>query len=92
MIVIILITFVLCWSFYRYIIIHNNLLIHLHVSFSLVQWLEETFLPYLDAWKKSVEAREGFSKEQKNRMLLSRDTRLSLCMTSKYTKFIIMNV
>ena len=65
---------------------------YMYVSFSLVQWLEETFLPYLDAWEQSIEAREGFSKEQKNRMLLSHETRLGLRMTSKYTKFIITNV
>ena len=47
-----------------------------------VQWLEETFLPYLDGWEQTIEAREGFTKEQKNRMLLSRETRLGLCMTS----------
>ena len=68
---------------------------YMYVSFSLVQWLEETFLPYLDAWEQSIGKvlrREGFSKEQKNRMLLSRETRLGLRMTSKYTKFIITNV
>ena len=27
---------------------------YMYVSFSLVQWLEETFLPYLDAWEQSI--------------------------------------
>ena len=76
---VIIYVFVLC----RY----NIFVIHVCV---LSQWLEETFLPYLDTWEQSVEAREGFSKEEKTRMLLSRETRLGLCMNSKYAKYIYM--
>ena len=43
-----------------------------------LQWLEETFIPYLDEWEASVLAREGFGKAKKNRMLLSAETLLGL--------------
>ena len=51
-----------------------------------IQWLEEEFLPYLDQWEKSVEAREGFTKTQKKQMLLSSETRLGLRMTGMLLK------
>ena len=51
-----------------------------------IQWLEEEFLPYLDQWEKSVEAREGFTKTQKKQMLLSSETRLGLWMTGMLLK------
>ena len=47
----------------------------------MLQWLEEVFLPYLEAWERSVECREGFTAAQKQRMLLSSETRLGLKMT-----------
>lgn len=47
-----------------------------------MQWLEETFLPYLDDWEKSVNARQGYSRAEKNRMMLSSETLLGLRMTS----------
>ena len=46
----------------------------------MLQWLEEVFLPYLEAWERSVESREGFTAAQKQRMLLSSETRLGLKM------------
>ena len=51
-----------------------------------IQWLEEEFLPYLDQWEKSVEAREGFTKTQKKQMLLSSETHLGLRMTGMLLK------
>ncbi len=50
-----------------------------------IQWLEETFLKYLEDWEKSVDARVGFSKAEKNKMMLSAETRLGL----KFTGIII---
>ena len=47
----------------------------------MLQWLEQVFLPYLEAWEKSVRSREGFTAAQKQRMLLSSETRLGLKMT-----------
>ncbi len=43
--------------------------------------MRDFFLVYLDEWEKSVDERPGFSKEEKNRMLLSPATRLELRMT-----------
>lgn len=48
------------------------------------QWLEEEFLPYLDAWEKSVKEREGLSDAQKKRMTLSQETLLGLRITGQY--------
>ena len=50
-----------------------------------MQWLEETFLSYLDDWERSVNARQGFSKAEKKRMMLSSETLLGLRMTGMYT-------
>ena len=47
------------------------------------QWLEETFIPYLDKWEESVNNRTGFT-DAKKAMLLSTETRNGLRMTSKY--------
>lgn len=49
--------------------------------FFLLQWLEEQFLPYLDYWEASVNAREGFTPAQKKRMLLSCETLLGIRRT-----------
>ncbi len=49
------------------------------------QWLEETFLPYLDKWEDSVWSREGFSDAEKKR-ILSYETQSAIRITSK--KFI----
>ena len=46
-----------------------------------IQWLRDVFLKYLDDWETSVNERPGFTKEQKNLMLLSPATRLGLRMT-----------
>lgn len=53
-----------------------------------IQWLEKEFLPYLDQWEKSVEARKEFTKTQKKQMLLSAETRLGLRMTGTFFKYI----
>ncbi|SMN01762.1 hypothetical protein SPONN_21 [uncultured Candidatus Thioglobus sp.] len=56
---------------------------HTHF-FPLQKWLEDEFLVYLQDWEKSVEQREGkFSRTDKNKMLLSRETREGLYMTGK---------
>lgn len=48
-----------------------------------MQWLEDVFIPYLDKWESSVQGRpdSSFSKSDKERMLLSAETRLGLRMT-----------
>ena len=46
-----------------------------------LQWLEEQFLGFLADWEKSVEDRKGFSKAERQKMLLSPETRLGLRMT-----------
>lgn len=49
-----------------------------------MQWLEEDFLGFLDQWEKSVEERPGeFTKTQRNKMLLSAETRMGLRITCK---------
>ncbi|XP_064406741.1 uncharacterized protein LOC135351613 [Halichondria panicea] len=48
-----------------------------------LKWLEEEFIPYLDAWEKSVEAREGFTKTQKKLMMLSPETSKGLRITGE---------
>lgn len=51
-------------------------------GFVPIQWLKDEFLPYLDDWEKSVQARKGkLSKTEKNLMMLSRETLLGLRMT-----------
>lgn len=48
-----------------------------------LKWLESDFLGYLADWKDSVMERPGFSKTEKNRMLLRAETRLGLQITCK---------
>ena len=45
------------------------------------QWLREDFLGYLDEWEASVAARPGFSKAERNKMLLSQETLSGLRLT-----------
>ena len=51
------------------------------MSYYVLQWPEEDFLPYMDEWEESVKKREGFTDAQKKRMLLSPQTILGLRMT-----------
>ena len=44
----------------------------------LIQWLEKTFLTYLDDWERSVNCRQGFTKAEKKRMMLSAETLLGM--------------
>ena len=64
---------------YKFILLCTQLL-----KLLLMQWLEETFLPYLDDWERSVNTRQGFSKAEKKRMMLSTETLLGLRMTGVY--------
>ena len=41
----------------------------------------EEFLCYLDKWEESVKGRPGFSKREKEKMLISEPTLLGLCLT-----------
>ncbi len=47
------------------------------------QFLENDFLKYLDDWEASAMAREGFTDEERKKMILSRETLDGLHMTSK---------
>ncbi|KAL5489473.1 hypothetical protein EMCRGX_G018567 [Ephydatia muelleri] len=47
-----------------------------------LKWLENDFLKYLDNWESSVSNRPGFSKAQKQTMMLSAATRYGLRMTA----------
>jgi hypothetical protein len=53
----------------------------------LLQWLEETFLPYLDQWEECVHRRDPkqFTTSQKKRMLLSQETMDGIRMTSMFS-------
>lgn len=54
-----------------------------HADDFRLSWLEETFLPHLDKWESSVHARgDTYSKSEKERMLLSAETRTGLRMTA----------
>ena len=47
-----------------------------------MQWLEETYLKYLDDWEASVQSREGkYTDAERNCMLLSQETHDGLRMT-----------
>eukprot|EP00731_Ephydatia_muelleri_P024203 Em0016g474a len=47
-----------------------------------LKWLENDFLKYLDNWESSVSNRPGFSKAQKQTMMLSAATHYGLRMTA----------
>ena len=49
----------------------------------MFQWLKKDFIGYLDRWEKSVEDRIGFGKTEKNKMMLSAETRSGLRLTGK---------
>ena len=54
----------------------------LYPSFAVdSQWLEDCFLGYLKSWENSVQQRQGFTKAQRELMLLSRETREGLQIT-----------
>uniref|UniRef100_A0A1X7UNS3 Transposable element P transposase-like GTP-binding insertion domain-containing protein n=1 Tax=Amphimedon queenslandica TaxID=400682 RepID=A0A1X7UNS3_AMPQE len=46
-----------------------------------LKWLEQDFIQFLDEWEDSVENKEGFSKAEKNLILLSHETRVRLRIT-----------
>ena len=52
-----------------------------------MQWLQDVFIPYLDKWESSVKARPetSFSKSDKERMLLSAETRLHGTENDRYS-------
>ena len=66
----------------KFVIVY--IIMHVQILLLTVQWLEEEFIPYLDAWEKSVEAREGFTKTQKKLMMLSPETSKGLRITGKH--------
>jgi hypothetical protein len=45
------------------------------------KWLEEEFIGYLDEWERDVSEREGFTSDERKKMLLSQETLEGLRMT-----------
>jgi hypothetical protein len=54
-----------------------------HKDDERLNWLEHTFLVYLDGWEKNVYNREGFTLSEKKRMLLSTETLQGIRRTVK---------
>ena len=54
----------------------------LHYSV-VIQWLKEEFLGYLSDWEESINKRDGYSDEEKAKMIISQDTLKGLRMTGK---------
>ena len=50
-------------------------------SNSLLQWLNDVFLKYLEDWSKEVAQRENFTAAQKQKMMLSQVTLKGLFIT-----------
>lgn len=51
--------------------------------------MEDEFLGYLDKWEKSVKDRSGgFSPKEKEKMMISRPTRLGLRLTGIFINFV----
>ena len=50
----------------------------------VIQWLTEEFLGYLNDWEQCVNERQGYTKSQKNMMMLSQETLLGLRITSEF--------
>ena len=48
-----------------------------------MKWLETDFLGYLKDWENSVKLREGFTKAERNKMLISAETLYGLQVTCK---------
>ena len=46
-----------------------------------LQWLKDDFLNYLNAWEEKVSEREGYSTAQKEKMLITKETRKGLKIT-----------
>jgi hypothetical protein len=40
----------------------------------MLQFLTEDFMAYIESWRESVMARDGFSKAEKNKMFLTHQT------------------
>ena len=64
----------------------------MHVrTMHLLQWLESTFLGYLNEWEDSVNSRSGFKKARKRMMYLSKETSDGFKMTSKLYAYYFHN-
>ena len=53
----------------------------------LLQFLRNELLPYFNKWETGVAARIGFSKEERNLMLLSRESRHGITLTGLLYNF-----
>ena len=54
------------------------------INVSMLQWLREEFTSYMTTWKESVEARPGYTDQQKQRNLLSDLTLEGISITGIY--------
>ena len=46
-----------------------------------LKWLQRTFLGYFSDWKRNIEMREGFTRREKEKMLISAETYEGLRIT-----------
>ena len=74
----------------HFIIQNNNH--HILSSLYPVQWLETDFLGYLKDWENSVKLRKGFTKAEKNNMLISAETLYGLQVTCKYLPSLLVYI
>ena len=68
---------------------HTNIIIEIFqdnqyylICLLYVQFLEE-FVAFLDKWKEEINAREGFSKSERDKMFLSHQTYEGIVTTGK---------
>ena len=58
------------------------LLLFEFIPVQCVQWLKESFIIYLDEWEEELAKDKSVCKRTKSRMMLSRETREGLNITS----------
>ena len=59
--------------------------IHMYcIAYVFMQWLETDFLGYLRNWEESVKKRDGYTDEEKKRMILSQETLQGIRMTGDF--------
>lgn len=54
-----------------------------------IQWLQDSFMTWLDEWDRSVESRDDLSLSEKDRRCLSRETLDGLRFTGSYAGALI---
>ena len=62
------------------------------MSWFYSQWLQNTFLGYLESWEAAVAKREGFTDSERKAMLLSTETTTGLKLTGTYLHVVYMYI